>query len=181
MDGLFTKHAVKQLGYVVDDLDAAIAYFSRTYGIGPFVDMGVNPAQSTLVRGESVDLKTRTADAQLGNLQIELIEVVDHSVPNPYDELGRTGLHHICIWVDDLDVAVEELQGQGYEIAMDMVSGSGARVVYFDTREVFGHYLEVNEPMDAFWNGIKALDEHWDGKTVSITIQDFMKMAQGQK
>ena len=39
-----------------------------------------------------------------------------------YKDLGHYGMHHICIWVDDVAAVKEEFEQAGIEAAMEMVS-----------------------------------------------------------
>lgn len=172
---VFNKYGIKQLGYYVESIEETADLFVKTLGSGPFVDMGINPPKSCLYKGEEIELRSRCALGHLGDIQIELIEVVSDE-DDPYKDAGGYGFHHFCIWSDDVDKAVEEFAQEGIEPAMIMESGQGLKVVYFDAREKLGSYVEVNPPLDQMWNAVKTLAEHSDGQGPSVIgIEVLMK------
>ena len=91
-----------------------------------------------------------------------------------YKDAGRFGLHHLCIWSDDVDAVVADFKAAGIEVAMDMTSGSGLRVVYFDCRNELGSFIEVNTPLTQLYEGIKAMHQNWDGSRPLRPIAELM-------
>jgi catechol 2,3-dioxygenase-like lactoylglutathione lyase family enzyme len=106
------------VGVVVDDLDAAAAFF---------LDLGFEREGGTLVEGEVVDkingldgvraeiLMVRTPD-RTGKLEL----VKYHA---PADDNGahalpanRLGFRHICIEVNDLNTIVDGLRDKGFDL-----------------------------------------------------------------
>lgn len=172
---LLNKYSIKQIGYYVKSIEETAEFFVKQLGSGPFVDLGTNPPASCTYQGEEIDLRSRCALGQLGDMQIELIEVSSEG-PDPYKEIGY-GLNHYCIWADDVDAVAEELAAIGVEPAMVMISGQGLKVVYFDTRELLGHYLEVNAPIDRMWQAVKMLTENSDGSTPCVLGMEAMMAA----
>lgn len=166
-DGLFEAHGIKQLGYYVKDLEEAAARFREAFGAGPFVDLGVSEPASCKVRGEEEPVRMRTALGHMKDIQIELIEV-ESDCPDPYKEQGHYGLHHFCLWVDDVDAAVAACEAVGMTRAMELVSGQGLQVVYMDAREQFGQYIELNAPIEALWQGVKAVHENADATAPAL-------------
>lgn len=170
---LLNKYGVKQLGYYVKSIEESAETMSKMLGAGPFFDMGVNEPAKLEYRGKESESLTRTALGHFKDIQIELIEVANDE-PNVYEELGHYGLHHLCIWVDDADKVAKEFVNAGFEIAMEMVSGSGLHVVYFDAREKLGSFIEVNAPLDQLYMGIKMQHENWDGTRPLRPITELM-------
>ena len=169
---VLNKYGVAQIGYYVESIEETAELLKRAFGAGPFVDIGVNPPKSCKFRGEEIELLQRCALGHLNNVQIELIEV--HSeAGGPYKEMGRYGLHHLCIWVDDVDAAVADLAAEGFEVAMEMEAGSGLRVVYVDCRDALGTYIEVNAPIESLWQGVKAASMAWDGEKAVIGMAEL--------
>jgi methylmalonyl-CoA/ethylmalonyl-CoA epimerase len=91
----------------------------------------------------------KLALAQVGDMSYELIEPVDG--PNCYQEFldaRGEGLHHVARFVDDLDAAIGEMEGQGFSV---LQSGRGIGVdgdggfAYFDTDGALGYTLEAVE------------------------------------
>lgn len=156
---VFDKYGVKQLGYYVEDLEASAGQLRAALGAGPFVDLGVSDSDDVDIRGQKVRLAMRTALGHLNDIQLELIEV-DTDGPDPYHEMGRFGLHHFCVYVDDVDAAVQDLESAGMSLAMRMTSGQGMEIAYVDAREQLGQYIEVTTPSEQLWQGIKAVHEN---------------------
>ena len=159
---LLNKYGVKQLGYYVDSIDESAAAMAKVLGAGPFIDAGESTPEVCVYRGKPSTMTTRVALGQFAGMQIELIEVTSEG-PNVYSELGHYGLHHLCIWTDDLEQTVKDFEEAGFEQAVRMTN-TGFEVVYFDCREAFGHYVEVSAPQEDFYSGLAAMAVDWDGE-----------------
>lgn len=158
---LLNKYGINQAGYYVEDLEEASRAHSALFGSGPFIYM--DPMTNTInFRGQETELIIQTAYGQLGDIQIEMIQVLSHG-PDPYQEFGHYGFHHFSIWVDDLDKAVKEFADAGFEVAMRFTSGGGLQVAYVDCVDTWGYYVEMHAPIEGFWNMIKKAAEDWDG------------------
>lgn len=101
-----------QVGFVVRDLDRAMAMYGPLFG--PFYTMDGSVPQA-LFRGRLADVKLRMAFGQSGDLQIELIEWCEGESPHgEFIQSGREGMHHIRFRVDDTDAWVERMRAYGY-------------------------------------------------------------------
>ena len=68
--------AVSQVGVVVEDLDRAASFLESNFGLGPFrVEEGEAP--NVWDRGEEKRIKARLGFATLGQVELELIEIVE--------------------------------------------------------------------------------------------------------
>jgi len=104
---------VAQIGYVVRDLDAAIALYDPLFG--PFKRMD-GSVQAAEYRGRRADCRLELAFGWSGDLEIELITWVSGDSPHrEFLEKGREGMHHLQFRVDDCDGWVEKLRPLGYE------------------------------------------------------------------
>ncbi|MDD5806850.1 MAG: VOC family protein [Eggerthellales bacterium] len=158
---LLNKYGVRQLGYYVEDIDKTAKAMAAVLGAGPFIDAGESTPERCVYRGQESTMTTRVAMGQFAGLQIELIQVTSEE-PNVYAEMGRYGLHHFCIWTDDMEQTIKEFEEAGFEQAVNLTN-TGFDVVYFDCREAFGHYIEISEPQEDFYAGVAAIAEEWDG------------------
>ena len=156
---VFDKYGIKQIGYYVESIEKAAEMFHDALGAGPFIDLGVNGGGTCSVRGIETTVQMRTALGHMNDVQIELIEVQSNG-PDPYHEMGRYGIHHFCIWVDDVDAVVSGLEACGMGLAMRMTSGQGLEIAYMDARDSLGQYIEVNTPSEQLWQGIKSVHEN---------------------
>lgn len=158
MKELLEKYGVKQLGFHVKSIEESAELFAKLLGAGPFVDLGVFEPASLTYRGKDSGMRSRSALGHVKDIQIELIEVTTDE-PDVYKENGF-GLHHVCVWSDDVDAVAREFASAGAEDAMEVVSGQGLQVVYLDAREQLGFFVECNAPIEQLWQGIRALHEN---------------------
>lgn len=157
-----------QLAYRVHDIEAACRHWARTFGVGPFLlrrDMRV----TTTHRGAPAAYDHSAAFGQWGPLMLELIEV-HRCFPDTllevveHDVMGQ--LHHVACFVDDLDATSAQLQADGTELAMEVVSTSGIRTHFLDTRSTTGCLLELYTPTPhllALYDEVRSLAVDWDG------------------
>ncbi|MGI6216751.1 MAG: VOC family protein [Coriobacteriales bacterium] len=172
-ESILEKYGIRQLGYYVKNIEETAQIMAEVMGAGPFIDMGVNPCKSLLVRGKESKSLVRVAMGHVDDIQLELIEL-QNDEPNVYSEMGHYGLHHICMWSDDVDATVKALAAYGIEVAMDMESSAGMHVVYVDARDQFGTYIEIHQPLEQLFQGIKALHDNWDGTRPLRPVSELM-------
>lgn len=102
-----------QVGFVVRDLERAMAMYAPLFG--PFTTMDGSVQQATY-RGRLADAGLQIAFGRSGDLEIELIEWTGGESPHrEFIEAGREGMHHIRFRVEDTDHWVERLRPLGYE------------------------------------------------------------------
>lgn len=105
---------VDQVGYVVRDLEKALATFGPMFG--PFVTME-SPLEGTNYRGRASDVTLRIAFGKSGPLEIELIEWVSGDSPHKEAlDAGNEGVHHIRFKVDDLAMFQSRLEEKGFAV-----------------------------------------------------------------
>ena len=132
-----------QVGVVVKDLDKTIEYFS-SLGIGPFEPLQRPPMVERRVRGKPADYKLKIALAQLGQIQLELIQPVQgECVQNEFLESKGEGIHHLGIFVDDLEKEVAELDKQGVKVIQSGRRATGDGFAYLDTSAIGGITIEL--------------------------------------
>jgi methylmalonyl-CoA/ethylmalonyl-CoA epimerase len=104
-----------QLGFVVRDLEAAMAAYGPLFGPFHTLDGSVKQAD---YRGRKADVDLKIAFGRSGSLEIELIEWVAGESPHREAiEAGREGMHHIRFRVDDVDAWIPKLHAIGYRSA----------------------------------------------------------------
>jgi hypothetical protein len=158
---------VRQNGYVVRDIEAALRHWTEKLGVGPFFYLKRISPPGFLYRGEPTPVELSVALANSGALQIELIQQ-HNDAPSMYRdflEAGREGLHHVAVFTEHMDADLARLAEAGYEIGQ---SGSGGsdRFAYFDTQTHPGSIVEVIETSGAtgaLFESIEAAARHWDG------------------
>ena len=115
----FQVKAVDQVGFVVKDIDKAMEAYWRV-GVGPWrvYTYGAPLVKEITYRGKPGDWRFRIALAKVGGFSIELIQPLSgKSIYSEYlEKQGESGIQHLGIVVDNLDLAVEEARQSGYEV-----------------------------------------------------------------
>lgn len=175
---------IRQLGYVVENIDQAVAAWSTQLGVGPWLIIRNVPLQAVYRGAPSVPV-IDCAFAYRGEMQIELIQQKNDAASpyRPYIEQGRYGLHHTAFLSEHVVEDVQHLQQAGLTLACDINMPTGGRYVYFDS-PVSGDqtYIELLEHTPAlkqmFEQGVPAAAS-WDGGG-KPTILDFAAVSQGR-
>jgi methylmalonyl-CoA/ethylmalonyl-CoA epimerase len=130
---------IQHVGYLVADLDGAIAWFGKGFGAqraggGP---IAANPAIRLSGAG-------RNAYLRFGQVEVELLEPGDRN-SLPRDTLV---MHHVGYVVADISQAVAELKARGFKFVADapFTNVLGQQVLYFDsstTHDVLLHLTQL--------------------------------------
>ena len=91
--------------------------------------------------------KVKTAFLPIGETHLELLEPTDPtSVIAKFLE-KRSGLHHVCVLVDDIDESLAELKARGVALIDETprVGAGGCRVAFVHPRAAGGILLELKE------------------------------------
>ena len=139
------------IGFTVPDLDAADDFLVRVLGCQYVYSLGPFAHDDTDWMREHLGVHPRTVMRRLSfyrcgngtNFEVFEYEPADARAPQPRN--SDLGGHHLAFYVDDLDVALEYLRGEGVEIMGEpTASGSasqGQRWVYF--RSPWGMQFEL--------------------------------------
>ncbi|MEZ5712337.1 MAG: VOC family protein [Sphingobium sp.] len=163
------QRRVMQVCWVVDDIDKAMADWTRVMGIGPFFIFRDLKIDSVRYRGTPTSTHFSIAMAQAGGVQIELAQQHCDN-PSAYRDLvskGENGLHHIAIYVADYDAALAHFTDQGLKAAIEGTFGE-MRFAYVDTSGPLGCMVEIieHDPLeDQIFARVAEGAEHWDGVT----------------
>jgi catechol 2,3-dioxygenase-like lactoylglutathione lyase family enzyme len=123
--------ATVSVRYIVDDVDAAIAFYTGHLGFE--VAMHPAPGFAALSRGE-LRLLLNAAGGPGGATQ----PMPDGRTPEP------GGWNRIQLQADDLDGDVEALRAAGLRFRNDIVSGMGGRQILLE--DPSGNLVELFEP-----------------------------------
>ena len=172
---------IRQAGYVVDDIEAAMDYWSRTLGIGPWFYNERVPIKNYTYRGERYEVHNSVALANSGPLQMELIQTRNDapSMYRDFRQAGCTGLQHVAYWTQDYDADMERLLRQGFQPVMSGEVGERGRFVYFDTEYHPGTVIELSEvagPKGKMFDLIRAASEGWDGSDPVRPFPDLSRL-----
>ena len=91
--------------------------------------------------------KVRTAFLPVGESHLELLEPTDPSSVIARFLETRKGLHHVCVEVDDIQAALDELRARGVELldATPRLGAAGCRVAFVHPRATGGVLLELKQ------------------------------------
>ena len=140
----FSNLKVDQLGFVYKDIEKQAKIFETLFNVPKFA---ILPETKDIVkyRGKDVEVNTKLAFSRQFNVQIELTQLITGDcIYKEFLDQGREGLHHISLFIENIEAYIEYFEKQGYE--MIYYGEIGKRVyAYFDTEETLGMILEVQE------------------------------------
>jgi methylmalonyl-CoA/ethylmalonyl-CoA epimerase len=143
--------APAQLGFVVHDLETAAQRFEAALGAGPWDGYLIDETLpgERLYHGRPADWSVRLAGNNT-DPQYELIQPIKGpSVHAERLEQHGEGFHHVLYVVESIDAVEAEMRHAGHMPVMEWhsfgVDGDG-RVIYFDTVDAIGCFVESVEP-----------------------------------
>jgi len=160
---------IRQLGYVVPDIEEAMEWWSEVMGVGPFFYNPRVPIEDYRYQGLSYEVENSVALANSGFIQVELIQM-RNDAPSMYRDFlraGHTGLQHVAYWTVDYDRDLALMQAQGFAVKMSGQVGSDGRFCYFDKELHPGSVIELSEvkgPKGRMFDMIREAAVDWDGR-----------------
>ena len=132
---------VGQIGVVVENVDRAIAFYQSTFGLGPF-DVREMGAPNVWDRGEEKPIKARLAFTTLGEVQLELIQILEgDSFHLEFLREHGEGIHHLGFFVKDFQAKLEQAKAMGFKVLQ--TDPFGMAYAYLDTRQPGGIIFEL--------------------------------------
>jgi methylmalonyl-CoA epimerase len=91
--------------------------------------------------------KVRAAFLPAGESHLELLEPTDPSSVIARFLEKRSGLHHVCVLVDDIEAALAELKARGVPVLDETPrpGAGGCRVAFVHPRSAAGVLIELKE------------------------------------
>ena len=125
---------IDHLGIAVPSLEPAIAAYEA---------LGFR----VVARHDVASEKVRTAFLPVGESHLELLEPTDPTSVIARFLEKRSGLHHVCVLVDDLDGALDEMKANGVPLLdqAPRVGAGGCRVAFVHPKGAGGVLLELKE------------------------------------
>jgi len=129
---VFSK--VDQIGIVVKDLEKTMRFCEKILGVKSF---------STMERDLGY-AKLKTGFFWLGNIQIELIQVVEgRTIHSKFLEERGEGIHHLGFFVKDIEKELDRLKKEGIKVLERGEVLGVAKFAYLDTEKALGFILEL--------------------------------------
>jgi hypothetical protein len=160
---------VRQNGYVVRDIEAALRHWTTVLGVGPFFYFERAPITDFVYRGAPSPLEVSIALANSGDLQIELIQQ-RNDAPSMYRDFlaaGREGLQHVAYWTTTFEADLQRCLAARLVVGQSGVAGgANGRFVYFDTEAHPGTVVELSDASGAkgaFFRYVAEAARGWDG------------------
>ncbi|CBV41363.1 VOC family protein [Halomonas elongata] len=160
---------IRQLGYVVPDIEAAMDHWSRVMGVGPFFYNPRVPIEGYHYGGEPFEVENSVALANSGFIQVELIQT-RNDAPSMYRDFmraGNMGLQHVAYWTEDFDTDLARMLELGFKVQMEGQVGANGRFAYFDREAHPGTVIELSEvkgPKGRMFEMIRQASIDWDGR-----------------
>ena len=127
---------IHHIAIVVQDIDTALALYRDGLGL-EVTERREEPA-------EGVEIAFLPA----GEGEIELLQPLDEEsgVARFLEKRGE-GLHHVCIAVDDVEAAMEQLRATGAQLLSEepRVNAQGTRYVFVHPKSAHGVLMELYE------------------------------------
>lgn len=158
---------IAQMGFVHDDLEGPLRFWTETMGVGPFrVIEHLQLPDGMRYKGARTDVIFTQALGYWGDMQIELMRMESNapSIFKDWLDQGKNGLHHVAIFLEDMDHArdicakagapvIQEAKFPGGEVAFVDTGGGPGTIV-----ELLAHPPGVNP-----FEQLQAISREWDG------------------
>lgn len=156
-----------QMAFVPGDIDAALSFWTKVMGVGPFFHLPHIAYKAARYRGEPSNVDFSVFIGYWGDIQIELIKqhCGSPSIYKAWLDEGREGLHHVCILVDDMAEARAACAAAGARVEQEIVL-DGGEAIYVDTGGGPGTMVEILQPMPGFAELCAMMRDaasSWDG------------------
>lgn len=156
-----------QVGVVVRDIEQSMAALTSIFGIGPFRVVECPPPgreQQQFYYGQPTRFRTRQAFADLGSVELELIQPLEgQTIWSDFLAEHGPGIHHIRFNVPDEKALSAYLLERGIGKTQE---GAGIREgsywANYDTEKLVGFVVEILQP---------ALGS--DGRTPGVVKQEM--------
>ncbi|MDT5334134.1 MAG: hypothetical protein QOF31_5431 [Mycobacterium sp.] len=157
---------IRQIGYVVTDLDHALASWLEL-GVGPWFVVRDLPMRA-LYRGEACATTLSLAMANSGEMQVELIHQEDDtpSIFTEFLDANGPGLHQLAYWTEDFDTTMKAVADAGWPVVWSGGEGFGVRFAYVEPPGSPAAVIEISELTEATLASsmhIRDAAASWDG------------------
>lgn len=160
---------LRQVAYVVHDIERAMAYWSRAMGVGPwFYNEHVGVTEFCYYGKPSALPDLSIALANSGGVQVELIQQ-RNDAPSLYRDFlraGGEGVQHVAYWTLEFDALSRRLLDAGHREGHAGRIGQRGRFAYFVHDEAPGAVIELSEQTGGkaeFFKEIAQVAAAWDG------------------
>ncbi len=160
---------VRQMGYVVKDIEAAMQYWTRALRIGPFYYAEQAPILELNYRGAASDVRASIALSYSGNMQIALIQQRNEAPSCFRDFLhaGRYGLHHVGFFSRNFERDLHRAREAGVDVVQtSIIGGPDGRFAILgpaDPVRTRPALIAINETNLDVFRMVEKEAQRWDG------------------
>ena len=129
-------YELDHIGIAVSSIEEGIDFYCRLLG---FEKIGEESVETE---------KVKVAGLKTGSLVIELLEPTsDDSVIKKFLEKKGGGIHHVCLRIENLKDAIEEMKGKGVQFVgrAPRRGAGGSSVAFIHPRQSSGLLIELKE------------------------------------
>ena len=170
---------IRQNGYVVRNIQAALRHWTTVLGVGPFYYLEQVTIENFHYNGAPTSAEMSVALANSGPLQIELIQQRNDapSMVRDFLQAGREGLQHVAYWMDTpakMDAALKKADELGYAVGQSGTIGENGRFAYLKTEAHPGTVVELSEVCGwkaKLFQQIADAAKEWDGSDPIRRVQ----------
>ncbi|OBG95380.1 glyoxalase [Mycobacterium sp. E136] len=142
---------IRQIGYVVTDIDRAIAGWLEL-GVGPWFVMR-DLTLAARYRGEPCEITQSLALSNSGDMQLELIQQQSEapSVFTEFLDAHGEGFHQFAYWATDFDATMRAIAEAGWPVVWSGGEDVGTRFAYVEPpagRAQVAQIIEIMELTD---------------------------------
>jgi len=130
---------IDQVGIAVEDLDAALEFYARAFGI--------HPVSREHVEHDGIE----EAMLEVDGVHLQLVQSAREGSPiDRFIEKRGPGMHHLGLAVRSLDGALDHLRSEGVELSDEEPrrGGGGHLVAFVHPRSTGGVLIELIEDED---------------------------------
>ena len=158
---------LRQMGYVVRDIEGAMRHWVEVCGIGPWFYAEHISFTKFSYRGKAYTIDCSIALANSGDVQLELIQQRDDT-PSMYRDFlaaGHEGLQHWSSWPENYDELRDRAVASGWTVGQEGDSTRG-RFVYFLNEGHPGTVIEMADMTPTrrrVFDAVRNAAVDWDG------------------
>jgi hypothetical protein len=164
---LYVPGALCQNAFIVEDLEAAVAHWTRILSVGPFFWYPKLQFTAGELHGKPHLPSFEGAIAYSGELMIELIQPQGPSIFQEFLDEGGRGVHHNCVLTGRFALAEANFLARGGKRVQAQTAIDGSRFAYFEFGGQTPVVIELAQLKPAcitLFQLIREAAAAWDGR-----------------
>ena len=138
------KLKLDHLAVVVKDMDKALAFYSKAFGI-KFEEVQQHDLPADVIyKGKPSPYTMKVTFGQMGTVRLEMVQMVKgKSIYTDFITKYGEGIHHLGFEVDDLDKEVANAKSQGLKLICYLKMMDIMAFAHFDATKTNGFRIEL--------------------------------------